>query len=66
MKFMIELLEPMSENHKPMIVFFKYEFKVQTFVCNSKIYVCRHIVHLACHNPSLSSVYNLEARLDSV
>ena len=37
------------EHHKPMIVVFKHKLEVQTQVCNSETYVCRLIVHLACH-----------------
>ena len=34
-----------------MIVVFKHRLEVQTWVCNSETYVCRLIVHLACHRP---------------
>ena len=43
MKPMIHVapLKPMLEHHKPMTVVFKHRLEVQTWVCNSKTYVCR-------------------------
>ena len=37
-----------------MIVVFKRRLEVQTQVCNSETYVCRLIVHLACHSLPLN------------
>ena len=44
MKPTIELLKPIFENHKPMIVVFKHRLEVQTQVCNLETYVSRLIV----------------------
>ena len=49
MKPVVELLKSMLEIHKPMIVVFKHRLKVQTQVFNIKTYLCRLVVHLACH-----------------
>ena len=46
---MIDLLKPVLEHHKPVIVVFKHRLEVKTQVCNSETYVYRLIVHLACH-----------------
>ena len=51
MKLMIEFLEPILENHKPMTVILKHRLQVQTQVCNLQTHVCRLILHLACHTP---------------
>ena len=54
MKPTIELLKPILENHKPMIVVFKHRLEVQTRVCNLETYVSRLIVHLACDTGNIS------------
>ena len=64
MKSIMELLKPMLESHKSMIVVFKHRLEVQTYVCRlidlgeiwdligsaSEGFPTYFIVQLACHS----------------